>query len=74
MRSLTGFMLHKGSKWTEVIDEHYHDQAQFTREFRAFMGMAPSEYAALEHPILSSFVEARARIWGSPAQTLDRPG
>lgn len=73
MRSLTGFMLHKGSKWTEVIDEHYHDQAQFTREFRAFMGMAPSEYAALDHPILSSFVEARARIWGSPAQTLDRP-
>ncbi|MEE1876657.1 helix-turn-helix domain-containing protein [Altererythrobacter litoralis] len=73
MRSLTSFMLHKGSKWTDVIDEHYHDQAQFTREFRAFMSMSPSEYAAQDHPILSSFIEARARMWGSPAQTLDRP-
>lgn len=73
MRSLTSFMLHRGSKWTDVMDEHYHDQAQFTREFRTFMGMSPSEYAALEHPILTSFIEARARIWGSPAQTLDRP-
>lgn len=73
MRSLTGFMLQQGSKWTEVIDEHYHDQAQFTREFRAFMGMSPSQYAAMDHPILDSFVEARARIWGSAAQTLDRP-
>ncbi|MGQ7830098.1 helix-turn-helix domain-containing protein [Altererythrobacter sp. Z27] len=73
MRSLTSFMLHKGSKWTEVIDEHYHDQSQFTREFRTFMGMTPREYAAQDHPILSSFVEARARDLGSPAQTLDRP-
>lgn len=73
MRSLTAFMLKKDSKWTEVIDEHYHDQAQFTREFRAFMGISPSEYAAMDHPVISSFVEARARIWGSPAQTLDRP-
>lgn len=73
MRSLTSFMLNKGSKWTDVIDEHYHDQAQFTREFRTFMGMSPSEYAAQEHPILASFVEHRARVWGSPAQTLDHP-
>lgn len=73
MRSLTSFMLHKGSRWTEAMDEHYHDQAQFTREFRAFMGMSPSQYAAIEHPIIASFVEARARIWGSAAQTLDRP-
>ena len=74
MRSLTTFMLHPGAKWTDAMDEHYHDQAQFTREFHTFMGMSPSAYAALEHPILTAFVEARARIWGSPAQTLDKPG
>ncbi len=73
MRSLTSFMLHKGSRWTEVMDRDYHDQAQFTREFCEFMTMTPSEYAALDHPILSSFVEARARVWGSAAQTLDAP-
>lgn len=73
MRSLTSFMLHKGSRWTEAMDGEYHDQAQFTREFSEFMTMTPSRYAALEHPILSSFMEARARIWGSAAQTLDPP-
>jgi AraC-like DNA-binding protein len=73
MRSLTAFMLQKDSKWTAVIDEHYHDQAQFSREFRAFMGMSPSEYADQEHPFLDSFVEARTRMLGSAALTLDRP-
>lgn len=73
MRSLTTFLLHQNSNWTEVMDENYHDQAHFTREFREFMTMNPSEYAALDHPILSSFMEARARVWGSPAQTLDKP-
>lgn len=72
-RSLASYLLHNGSKWTDVMDEHYHDQAQFTREFHEFMTMNPSEYAALEHPVLASFVEARARIWGSPAQALDKP-
>jgi AraC-like DNA-binding protein len=73
MRSLTAFMLQRGTRWTEAMDAHYHDQAQFTREFHEFMTMNPSEYAALDHPILTSFMEARARIWGSPAQTLDPP-
>ena len=77
MRSLSTYMLHQaqgsGPRWTEAMDEEYHDQAQFTREFSEFMTMTPSEYAALDHPILSSFMEARARIWGSAAQTLDKP-
>lgn len=72
-RSLATYMLHQGSRWTEAMDGDYHDQAQFTREFREFMTMNPSEYAALDHPILASFIEARARIWGSPAQALDKP-
>jgi AraC-like DNA-binding protein len=73
MRSLTTFMLHRGSRWTEAMDAHYHDQAQFTREFREFMTMNPSEYAALDRPVLNSFMEARARAMGSAAQTLDPP-
>jgi AraC-like DNA-binding protein len=73
MRTLTTFMLQRGRRWIEAIDDHYHDQAQFTREFRAFMAMSPSEYAALDHPILAPFMAARARLWGSAAQTLDPP-
>lgn len=77
MRSLSTFMLHASrggsARWTEAMDGEYHDQAQFTREFSEFMTMTPSAYAAQEHPILASFMEARARVWGSAAQTLDRP-
>lgn len=73
MRSLATYMLHPGRPWTEAMDAHYHDQAQFTREFHAFMTMNPSEYAALDHPILTSFMEARVRARGSAAQTLDPP-
>lgn len=73
MRSLAAFMLKKEGNWTGVLDDHYHDQAHFVRDFRSFMTMSPTEYASLDHPILSAFMAERARIWGSPAQTLDRP-
>jgi AraC-like DNA-binding protein len=73
MRSLAAFMMTKGGNWSDAIDPHYHDQAHFVRDFRAFMTMSPREYAALDHPILTAFMPERARIWGSPAQTLDRP-
>ena len=74
MRSLAAWMLGGMGRWTAAIDELYTDQAHFNHEFHEFMGMSPSEYAALPHPILSAFMEQRARTWGSPAQTLDRPG
>ena len=74
MRSLADFMLHARNNWTAAIDPHYHDQAHFVRDFRAFMTMSPSEYAALDHPIVGAFMKERARIWGTAAQTLDRPG
>lgn len=74
MRTLAEFFLGQGKKWTEVMDQNYHDQAQFTREFNEFMTMNPTQYAALEHPVLSAFMEERKRVWGSAAQTLDKPG
>lgn len=73
MRSLAAFMLGGGKSWSETIDAHYHDQAHFVHEFHAFMGMSPSDYAALPHPILSAFMAERQRVWGSPVQTLDAP-
>ncbi len=73
MRSLAAFMLGEGTNWTKAIDRHFHDQPHFVHEFHSFMGMSPSEYAALPHPILAAFMAERQRIWGSPAQTLDKP-
>ncbi len=74
MRSLAQFMLDPSLKWIGALDGHYHDQAQFVREFRQFMGMTPGEYAARPHPILDAFVAARARLAGAAVQTLDQPG
>lgn len=73
MRSLAAWMLGGMGRWSPAIDELYTDQAHFNHEFHEFMGMGPSDYAALPHPILSAFMTQRAKTWGSPAQTLDRP-
>lgn len=73
MRTLSAFMLADRASWSQVIDLHFTDHAHFTHEFHAFMGMSPSEYAALDHPILGAFMAERARVMGSAAQTLDRP-
>lgn len=73
MRSLAAFMLSEGESWSRTIDRHYHDQPHFVREFHEFMGMSPTEYATIDHPILNAFMTERQRIWGSPVQTLDKP-
>jgi AraC-like DNA-binding protein len=73
MRSLAQFMLDRSLKWIGAIDGHYHDQAQFVRDFREFMGMSPRQYASLPHPVLERFMHERARVHGAAAQTLDSP-
>lgn len=73
MRSLAHFMLDPSLKWIGAIDSHYHDQSQFVRDFRRFMGMTPRQYAALDKPILNAVVRARALFAGSATQALDGP-
>lgn len=73
MRSLAAFMLADMKSWSKTIDRNYHDQAHFVHEFHSFMGMSPSQYARMEHPILDAFMAERQRVWGSPVQTLDPP-
>ena len=73
MRSLAHFMLDPSLKWIGAMDSHYHDQAQFVRDFREFMGVSPRAYAATPHPILGPIMHERNRVFGVAAQTLDRP-
>lgn len=73
MRSLSQFMLDPSLRWIGAIDSHYHDQAQFVRDFRQFMGMTPSRYAAMDKPVLSAVMRARVRVALTAAQTLDGP-
>ena len=67
-RCLMAFMLSEDKNWRQTIDLHYHDQSHFFREFQVFMGMSPSEYAALPHPVMGAFAAERQRVWGAPVR------
>ncbi|OZA94763.1 helix-turn-helix domain-containing protein [Altererythrobacter sp. H2] len=73
MRSLAQFMLDPSMKWIGAIDALYFDQSHFVRDCREFLGMSPSEYAALDHPILTSVMRERMRVRGAAVQTLEMP-
>ncbi|MXO63196.1 helix-turn-helix domain-containing protein [Qipengyuania oceanensis] len=73
LRSLGKFMLDPSMKWISAVDTHYSDQAHFIREFRAIMGMTPSEYAARPHPVVNLAVAVTHSGGGVPHQALFRP-
>lgn len=73
LRSLARFMLDPSMAWIDTMDHHYYDQAQFTRDFRRFMGMSPRDYAARPKPILGAAAFARAAAAGAAVQGLHKP-
>ncbi|MGH6785354.1 MAG: helix-turn-helix domain-containing protein [Novosphingobium sp.] len=73
LRSLAQFMLDPSLAWIRTLDWHYVDQAHFVRDFKRFMGMSPSAYASLEHPVLRAAAGARAAATGAAVQVLHRP-
>ncbi|TMM48087.1 helix-turn-helix domain-containing protein [Qipengyuania marisflavi] len=73
LRSLAHFMLDPSLKWIETLDTHYHDQAHFVRDFKRFMTMTPSEYAALPHPVMMAAAQVRKSVAGEAVQGLHRP-
>jgi AraC-like DNA-binding protein len=74
LRTLALFMRHPKSKWGEILDPQYHDQAHFNRDFQRFFAMSPSEYLAREKPIITTAAMARMQALGDPLQGLHQPG
>ena len=73
LRSLAQFMLDPSLTWISTLDWHYVDQAHFLRDFKRFMGMSPSAYAARDHPVLRAAAQARAAAAGAAVQALHQP-
>jgi AraC-like DNA-binding protein len=72
-RSLGQFLLNPRLSWTDTLDERYFDQPHFVRDFKRFMGMSPSGYAAQDHPILRAAAHARNLAVGGAVQALHQP-
>lgn len=73
LRTLAQVMLDPTQKWVTSLDEHYHDQAHFTRDFQRFMGMSANAYMAQPHPFLGAAVHGRMAAAGAAMQVLHRP-
>lgn len=73
LRSLAQYMMDPTMRWIETLDTQYFDQAHFIRDFRRFMGMTPSAYAKLPHPVLAAATHARQAAAGQPMQVLNPP-
>jgi len=68
LRSLGKFKRDPQRNWSASLDSQYVDQAHFVRDFRSFMGMTPSEYAQMPHPLLDGiFIPRLAEQGANPS-------
>jgi AraC-like DNA-binding protein len=73
LRTLALLMREPQSKWGEILDPQYYDQAHFNRDFQRFFGMSPKQYLALDKPIVLAGAIARMEALGDPLQGLHAP-
>jgi AraC-like DNA-binding protein len=67
LRMLHRIDAHSYENWSDFIDSQYVDQSHLIRDFRAFIGMAPSRYMALERPyVAAAFAAFRAMMGETP--------
>jgi AraC-like DNA-binding protein len=72
MRSLAEIYRQDRGNWARYIDEAYHDQSHFIKDFQYFMGMTPSDFINTPSPMTALSMRARARTLGAPFVALHR--
>lgn len=73
LRTLAMVITEPRSKWAEVLDPQYYDQAHFNRDFQRFFGMSPRDYMAMPRPIVAAAALERMRKMGGALQGLHLP-
>jgi len=73
LRTLDAIMQAPGQPLAAAMGGDYVDQSHFIREFRAFMGMTPSEYLALPRNVMRRAAMERMRVAGQTMQGLQAP-
>ena len=63
LSSVAQFTNDPSVNWVRALDPRYHDQAQFVREFREFIGLTPHKYAAMPHPIIEPVIRNFGSSW-----------
>jgi AraC-like DNA-binding protein len=73
LRTLAKVLREPRSKWGEILDPQYYDQAHFNRDFRRFFGLSPRQYLALPRPIVAAAAQQRLLALGGSLQGLQQP-
>jgi AraC-like DNA-binding protein len=50
-------------EWQAFLDPQYVDQSHMIRDFKRFIGLAPSHYFAMKRPMLESSIAALQKLW-----------
>lgn len=72
LKSLMPLLAAPSGQWSNLIDPGYFDYAHFVRDCRAFLGMSPRAFLALDRPMTLLSMQNRMRDLGAPVQGLHR--
>jgi AraC-like DNA-binding protein len=64
LRTLARVMMTPETSWIAALDDQYYDQAQFSRDFKRFMGLTPRDYLSRPRPLMDASIAARAQAIG----------
>jgi AraC-like DNA-binding protein len=63
LRMLRTMEVRSHKEWQAFLDPQYVDQSHMIRDFKRFIGLPPSQYFALDRPMLESSIAALKKLW-----------